>query len=90
MVDKDKVQIEIVPKKLSNLKITIRESDIDKEQDVIKFTMEIDGVNDEKVSVILEFYWDDLDNDDELRLTLDLPEKLGTGKCKIMLKDAAN
>ena len=90
-VDINKVQIKIVPKKLSNLKITILESDIDKEQDVVKFTTEIDGVNEEKVNVVLEFYWDDLEGEEELQLTLlDLPEKLGTGKCKITLKNAAN
>ena len=87
--NQEKITATIIPKKLSGLKISIRESDIDKEQeDTFKFSTTIEGIKNEEVRVVLEFFWDDLDNEGELQLTLDRPEKLGTGKCKIALNNA--
>ena len=89
-VDQDKVIAEITPKKLSGLTITIKKSEIDPEQAVVTFTTKIKGVKEEEVNILLEFYYDDLVEEEELALALVLPDKLGTGKCKISLKDAAN
>lgn len=86
-VDKDKVQIEIVAKKLSGLSFSVNEADIDKEQDVCKIEREITGANNEKLIVTIEFRWVDLNNEEELELKTTLPA-VGAGGCKISLKVA--
>ena len=86
-VDKAKVQIEIVAKKLSGLNFSVNASDIDKSSETFTIEREITGANNEKLIVTIEFRWVDLDNEDELELKTTLPA-VGAGGCKISLKAA--
>lgn len=86
-IDQSKVRAEIVAKKLSGLNLSVNEADIDKEQDVCKIEREITGANNEKLIVMIEFRWVDLDNEDELEFKTTLPAE-GAGGCKISLKVA--
>lgn len=69
--DKDKVQIEIVAKKLSNLKFEIVEDDVKTELPEQTITREIEGVNGEKITVEITFNPEELLREDALDLSFD-------------------
>ena len=90
--NQEKITATITPKKLSGLEIHIKESDIDPEQQEIRFTTTIDGVKingeNEKINVTLEFFLVDLKDNDDLLLTTERPEATGTENCKITINNA--
>ena len=82
-VDKDKVQIEITPKKLNGLEFSVKMSEIDEEGGETDIEREIDGVKDEKIKVIITFSQSELYNESYLDLSTDGSL---SGTCKISFK----
>lgn len=70
-VDKSKIQIEIVAKKLSNLKFEIVEDDVDELGSEQTITREIEGVNNEKIIVEITFNPEELKTEGALDLSFD-------------------
>ena len=70
-IDKNKVQIEIVAKKLSNLEFEIYEDDVENELTEQIITREIEGVNGEKIVVEITFNPEELINEEALELSFD-------------------
>lgn len=70
-VDKSKIQIEIVAKKLSNLKFEIVKDDVDELGSEQTITREIEGVNNEKIIVEITFNPEELKTEGALDLSFD-------------------
>lgn len=83
-IDQSKVKAEIVPKKLNGLKFTVNLGDIDEEGGETDIEREINGVNGEKLTVIITFNQSELCNEEGLELSID--GSMGA-TCKIRLKD---